>query len=55
MILARLACSFKTIVFALDEKSKIRKQVGETIKTMKEEDMGRLLEFIKNGKNLPKR
>lgn len=45
----------KLSVFALDEKSKIRKQVEETIKTMKEEDMGRLLEFIKNGKNLPRK
>ncbi len=45
----------KLSVFALDEKSTIRKQVEETIKTMKDEDVGRLLEFIANGKKLPKK
>lgn len=38
-------------VFAMDEKSKIRKQIEETIKDMKDKDLAALLEFM-NGKKV---
>ncbi len=36
----------KLSVFTMDEKSKIRKEVEETIKTMKDHDLATLLELI---------
>jgi hypothetical protein len=36
----------KVSVFTVDEKSKIRKQVEETIREMKDKDLATLLEFI---------
>ncbi len=42
----------KLSVLTMDEKSKIRKEVEETIKTMKDHDLATLLELIKNGKNV---
>ena len=41
----------KVSVFAMDEKSKIRKQIEETIKDMKDKDLAALLEFM-NGKKV---
>lgn len=45
----------KLSVFVPDDQVKIRDQVEEAIKTLKKEDLGRLLEFIKNGNNLPRK
>ncbi len=43
----------KVSIFTMDEKSKIRKQVEETVKDMKDKDLAGLLEFMRTAKGLP--
>ncbi len=40
----------KLSIFSADEKSKLREQVDEAIKTLKNKDLAAVLEFIKTAK-----
>ena len=45
----------KLSVFGVDEKSKVRDEVETAVKSMKQEDVAILLEFIRNGNMVARR